>query len=74
MGNGFKTEEGRYRLDIRRKFFSSQTCEALALLPGEVVDVPSLEVLKARLNRALGSLICWVAALPTPGSRRIGAQ
>jgi len=26
-------------------------------LPGEVVDAPSLEVFKARLDRALGNLI-----------------
>jgi len=34
-------------------------------LPREAVDSPSLEVLKARLDGALGSLIWWVAMLPT---------
>jgi len=33
-------------------------------LPREAVDAPSLKVLKARLDGALGSLSCWVAALP----------
>jgi len=33
-------------------------------LPREVVDAQSLEVLKARLDRVLDSVICWVAALP----------
>jgi len=32
-------------------------------LPGEVVDAPSLEVLKAGLDGALGSQSWWVAAL-----------
>ena len=30
-------------------------------LPREAVDASSLEVLKARLNQALGSLSWWVA-------------
>ena len=37
-------------------------------LPREVVDAPSLVLFKARLNRALGSLIWWMAALPMSGS------
>jgi len=32
-------------------------------LPREVVDDPSLEVFKARLDGPLGSLSCWVAAV-----------
>jgi len=33
----------------------------LALLPREALGAPSLEVLKARLDGALGSLSWWVA-------------
>jgi len=36
-------------------------------LPREAVDVPSLRVFRARLDGALGSLILWVADLPTEG-------
>ena len=36
-------------------------------LPRAALGVPSLEVFKARLDRALGSLSWWVAALPTGG-------
>ena len=32
-------------------------------LPKEVVDAPSLEALKARLDVALGSLVWWLATL-----------
>ena len=35
----------------------SESGEALAQLPREAVDAPFLEVLKARLDGALGSLI-----------------
>ena len=37
-------------------------------LPKEAVDVPSLEAFKARLDVALGSLVCWLATLHTAGS------
>jgi len=36
-------------------------------LPRKVVDVPSLEVCRAGLDGAQGSLIWWVAALPVAG-------
>ena len=32
-------------------------------LPKEVVDAPSLEAFKARLDLALGSLVCWLEIL-----------
>ena len=36
-------------------------------LPREAVDAPSLEVLKASLDGALGSLSRWVVTLPMAG-------
>ena len=36
-------------------------------LPTEVVDAPSLEALKARLDVALGSLVCWLMTLHIAG-------
>jgi len=32
-------------------------------LPKEVVDAPSLEAFKARLDVALSSLVCWLVTL-----------
>jgi len=40
---------------------------ALALLPREAVGAPSLEILKARLDGALGSLRWWEAPSPCQG-------
>ncbi|KFQ31375.1 hypothetical protein N332_14069, partial [Mesitornis unicolor] len=55
--NGFKLEEGRFRLDIRRKFFTERVVRHWHRLPREAVDAPSLEGFKARLDRALGNLV-----------------
>ncbi|KFQ36174.1 hypothetical protein N332_09205, partial [Mesitornis unicolor] len=55
--NGFILKEGRFRLDIRKKFFIMQMVRHWHRLPREVVDAPSLEVFKARLDRALGNLV-----------------
>jgi len=36
-------------------------------LPKEAVGAPSLQAFKARLDVALGSLVCWLATLHTAG-------
>jgi len=55
--NSSKLKKGRFRLDIRKKFFTMRVVKHWNRLPREVVDAPSLEVFKARLDGALSNLV-----------------
>lgn len=48
--NGFKLEKGKFRLDVRKKIIYQRVVEHCHKLPMEVVDAPSVEVLKSRLD------------------------
>ena len=43
-------------MDIRRRFFTQRVMKHWNRLPNEVMDAPSLEAFKVRLDVALGSL------------------
>ncbi|KFW71510.1 hypothetical protein AS28_08887, partial [Pygoscelis adeliae] len=55
--NGFKLKEGRFTLVIRKKFFTVRVVRHWNRLPREVVDAPSLEMFKTRLDEALSNLL-----------------
>ena len=44
-------------MEIRKKFFTMQVIEHWNRLPRKVVEAPSLETFKARLDEALSNLI-----------------
>ena len=55
--NSFKLKEGRFRLDVRGKFFTRRVVRCWNRLPRDVVVASSLEVFKARLDGAFGNLV-----------------
>ena len=66
-GNGFKLEEGKFRLGIRNKFLTVKVVRHWNRLPSEVVNAPSLEAFKARLDGAVSNLVYWEVSLPIAG-------
>jgi len=59
-GNGFKRKERRFRLDVRKKFFTVWVVRPWHRLPREAVAATSLAVFKARLDGALSNLVITV--------------
>ena len=55
-GNGSKLHQERFRLDIRKHFFTERVVKHWNRLP-EVVDAPSLSVLKRHLENALNNML-----------------
>jgi len=56
-GNGHKLKHRKFQLDMRKNFFPLRVTEPWNRLPRGVVESPSLEIFKTRLDKVLCSLL-----------------
>ena len=69
-GNSHKIEKQTARLEIRRNFFSLRVHDAWNALPEDIVNAPSLDAFKRRLDRISKDLM-YSTEYPLPAAKKV---
>lgn len=64
-------KDGKFRLGVRKNFFTVRVVRSQNRFPQDIVDVPTQVAFKATLDKALSNLV-W-GSVPVHG-REIGAK
>ncbi|KAJ7398975.1 hypothetical protein BTVI_119701 [Pitangus sulphuratus] len=56
-GEGMKLSQGRFRLDIRKRFFTQRVVEHWNRLPREVITAPNLSEFRKHLDNAFRRVV-----------------
>lgn len=59
-GNGLKLNHRRFRLDVRKNFFTEKVVKHRKMLPREASESPSPEVIKSHTDVALVDMVWGV--------------
>ena len=57
QGNGVKLRQGKFRLDIRKRFFTERVVTHWNRLPRDLVTAPNLSEFKKQLDCALSHMV-----------------
>jgi len=64
-GHSFKLKKGRFYTNVRKHFFSERVVNLWNALPDQIVDAPTINTFKNRLDRHWNKYLYSLDSIPT---------